>query len=80
MVKELRDVLEREADLRDRQDLLLNLYLKIIAIYVILTINHVYKNSFCKIHNFSFDLFLVKNIFQKANLIEISLLSRVSNK
>lgn len=78
MVKELRDVLEREADLRDRQDLLLNLYLKIIAIYVIL--NHVYKNSFCKIHNFSFDLFLVKNIFQKANLIEISLLSRVSNK
>lgn len=78
MVKELRDVLEREADLRDRQDLLLNLYLKIITIYVIL--NHVYKNSFCKIHNFSFDLFLVKNIFQKANLIEISLLSRVSNK
>lgn len=78
MVKELRDVLEREADLRDRQDLLLNLYLKIIAIYVIL--NHIYENSFCKIHNFSFDLFLVKNIFQKANLIEISLLSRVSNK
>lgn len=78
MVKELRDVLEREADLRDRQDLLLNLYLKIIAIYVIL--NHVYKNTVYKIHNFSFDLFLVKNIFQKANLIEISLLSRVSNK